>query len=516
MDDLADLRRRGMRLLAIIIFAFMGVTAVGAIWAESGWWPVALALVMTAGPAMLVLKGSIDSAARIAMALSLAAFPMIWLFQWSGAELMIDLHMTFFATLAILAVLADWRPVLAGAAATAVHHLFTNFIAPWLVYPDGADFARVVLHAGVLIVEAGALVALCHQLEVLILRQAQARADQAATEHAAAQERAVVAAEQKMVIDTIGSELNALAQGNLSTRIRTAFPPAYEPLRTSFNAAITDLDVIVSQILTAVGQINTGSDEIRSAADDLAQRTEQQASALEQNSATTNGLTRQIEVTAASAKDVSTSIMTAQRDAETGGEVVEQAIVAMNAIEHSSTEIAKIITIIDAIAFQTNLLALNAGVEAARAGDAGRGFAVVANEVRALAQRSADAAHDIKGLINTSSQQVGQGVELVRKTGEVLGTIVGHVRKIGDSIRLIAKESGLQASELHVVSQTFIQIDNVTQQNAAMVEESTAAAHGLQRQASVVKHLVDRFTTSNVGAANQHESSMPRRLAAVR
>jgi len=516
MDDLADLRRRGMRLLAAIVFAFMGVTAIGAIWADTGWWPVALALAMTAGPAILAAKGSIDPAARIAMALSLTAFPMIWLYQWSGAELMIDLHMIFFATLAILAVLADWRPVLGGTAATAVHHLLTNFIAPWLVYPDGPDFLRVVFHAIVLIIEAGALLTLCHQLEILIVRQAEARAAQAAAEQAAAQERAVLAAEQKLVIDTIGSELDALAQGNLATRIRAPFPPAYEPLRTSFNAAITDLDAIVSQILLAVGQINTGSDEIRNAADDLAQRTEQQASALERNSASTNGLTRQIEVTAASAGDVSVSIMTAQRDAETGGEVVEHAIVAMNAIEHSSTEIAQIITIIDAIAFQTNLLALNAGVEAARAGDAGKGFAVVANEVRALAQRSADAAHDIKTLINTSSQQVGQGVELVRKTGEVLGTIVGHIRKIGDSIRLIAKESGLQASELQVVSHTFTQIDNVTQQNAAMVEESTAAAHGLQRQANVVKHLVDRFITSNAAAPNQHASAAPRRLAAVR
>ena len=515
MDDLADLRRRGMRLLAAIVLAFMSVTAIGAIWAESGWWPVALALVMTTGPIMLAAKGSIDPPARTTMALSLIAFPMIWLFQWSGAEMMIDLHMTFFATLAILAVLADWRPVLAGAAATAVHHLSTNFIAPWLVYPDGPDFMRVVLHAIVLIVEAGALLALCHQLEMLILRQAEARAAQAATERAAAEERAIIEAEQKRVIDIIGAELEALAQGNLATRIRAPFPPAYEPLRTSFNAAVADLDEIVSQVLVAVAQINTGSDEIRSAADDLARRTEAQASALERNSASTNALTGKIEATAASAGDVSTSIMTAQHDAETGGEVVEAAVGAMNAIERSSSEISQIIAIIDGIAFQTNLLALNAGVEAARAGDAGKGFAVVANEVRALAQRSADAARDIKSLINASSTQVGQGVELVRKTGDVLGTIVSHVRAIGDAIRTIAEDSGLQASELHSVSETFLQIDNVTQQNAAMVEESTAAAHGLQRQANAVKRLVERFSTTGATISRDTEPAH-RRLTAVR
>ncbi|MDT0507115.1 methyl-accepting chemotaxis protein [Novosphingobium sp. MMS21-SN21R] len=502
MDDLAELRQKGMLLLAWIVAALLAVTAIGAFRADSGVTPVILALITSAGPATLAMRGNIDASARTAMALSITAFPMIWLYQWSGSEMMIDLHMVFFAALAILAVLADWRPIIAGAAAVAVHHLSTNFLAPWLVYPDGPDVMRVVLHAVVLIAEAGALVALCHQLELLIVRQAEAREVQASLERTAAEERAVVAAEQKQVIDSIGIELDALARGNLTARIHAPFPPAYEPLRTSFNAAVEDLDAIVSQILASVAQINTGSNEIRTAADDLARRTEEQASALERNSASTHNLTRQIEATAKSAGDVSTSVKTAQHDAQTGGEVVEDAVTAMTAIERSSNEIAQIITIIDGIAFQTNLLALNAGVEAARAGDAGRGFAVVANEVRALAQRSADAAHDIKTLINTSSAQVGQGVDLVRKTGEVLGTIVEHVRSVGQAIRTIASESASQATELHTVSQTFAQIDNVTQQNAAMVEESTAAAHGLQRQADAMKQLVERFKTSNPREGN--------------
>lgn len=514
MDDLAELRLHGMRILAGIIFGLLMVTAVGAFFAESGFTPVILALAVTAAPAALAAKGSVDPAARLTMALSLSAYPMIWLFQWSQTEMMLDIHMTFFAALAIVAILADWRPVLAGAIATAVHHLTTNFAAPWLVYPDGANFGRVVLHAIVLIVEAGALVALCTKLEALIIRQAEARQAQAAADLLTANERAAVAAEQCSVIDSIGNNLKSLANGDLTTRIHETFPVAYEPLRTSFNAAVTDLDAVVSQVLEAIAQINTGSDEIRSAADDLARRTEEQAGALERNSVSTTGLTSQIKETAVSAGSVSTSIMTAQHDAETGGEVVEDAVTAMNAIEQSSTQIAQIITIIDGIAFQTNLLALNAGVEAARAGEAGRGFAVVATEVRALAQRSADAAHDIKSLINASSQQVGQGVELVRKTGEVLGTIVRHIREIGDSIRVIANDSGHQANELIAVSKTLTQIDNVTQQNAAMVEESTAAAHELQRQATAMSRLVGHFRTTGAPVARGGRATSVGRLAA--
>ena len=198
MEDLTDLRRNGMRLLAAFCASCFAITALGAAWASSGWMPVVLALVLPAGPVLLALQGRNDSSARIAMALAVISFPMIWLYQWSGAEMMIDLHMTFFAALALLAVLADWRPVLAGAVVTALHHLVTNFAAPWLVYPDGGDFLRVVLHAVVVIAETGALIALCVQLERLVIRQAEAREAQGETESAVARERAAVEAEQRM------------------------------------------------------------------------------------------------------------------------------------------------------------------------------------------------------------------------------------------------------------------------------------------------------------------------------
>ena len=502
MDDLSLIRQSGMRILAIICLACFAITAVGAIWAPSGLLPVVLAGAIPAGPVVMTLQQRNDVPARMAMGLAVTSFAMIWLYQWSGAAFMIDIHMTFFAALAVLAVLADWRPVAAGAALGATHHLVTNFVAPWLVYPDGADFARVMLHAAVVVAEAGALVLLCVQLEQMIVRQAEASLAREAAEEATAAQRKAVEAEQALVIGAIGDRLETLAAGNLTDRITTVFPPAYERLRESFNSAVSDLDASFSRILQTVGQIDTGANEIRAASDDLARRTEEQASSLERNSASTRDLTGKIQATAENAGAANRSISAARRDAESGGDVVERAIAAMNGIESSASEIAQIITIIDGIAFQTNLLALNAGVEAARAGDAGKGFAVVANEVRALAQRSADAARDIKALITASSQQVEQGVALVSETGTVLRTIVQQVREIGQSISAIAEEAGLQAGELRTVSETFSRIDSVTQQNAAMVEENTAAAHSLQRAADAMKGLVSRFRTSGATGAS--------------
>jgi methyl-accepting chemotaxis protein len=443
---------------------------------------------------------------------AVAAFPMIFLFQWSGHPMMIDIHMTFFAALAVLAVLADWRPVVLAAALIAVQHLLANLVAPMLVWPDGGQLVRVLFHAVVVIVETGVLIFLCQQFETLIQRQAEARSAKDAAEAGAATERARLAAEQNHVIDAIAARLKALAEGDLALRIGEPFPSGYEALRISFNQAVADLDSLLGRVTAAASQITTGSSEIRSASDDLARRTEQQASAIEQNSVATNELTIQIRATATHADAVSRSTGEAQRHARTGGEVVERAINAMNAIESSSSEIGQIVSIIDGIAFQTNLLALNAGVEAARAGEAGRGFAVVANEVRALAQRSADAAQDIKKLITASSTQVSTGVALVGETGTVLRTIVDQITGIGSAIHAIAGEAAQQAEALGTVNVRFHGIDKVTQQNAAMVEESNAAAHGLLREAETMQGLVGRFRLSRAEAPGDHAAS--RRYAA--
>jgi len=305
--------------------------------------------------------------------------------------------------------------------------------------------------------------------------------------------KASAEAKQQRVVEDLGNGLEQLAAGNLAYRITTAFSSEYERLRTSFNSTMNDLGGILARVTSSAANVDTGAREIRIAADDLSVRTEQQAASLEETAASINQVTAMVLSTTKASTSVRHSIKEAQGEASTGGEVVQQAVEAMGAIEHSAQEISNIINVIDGIAFQTNLLALNAGVEAARAGDAGKGFAVVASEVRALAQRSAEAAKDIKDLITTSAEQVESGVSLVGETGSVLGRIVLRVNEVGELITDIANSSDTQAVNMEQVNGAVSEMDGATQQNAAMVEETTAAARSLANEAQELKELVSRF-----------------------
>ncbi len=246
-------------------------------------------------------------------------------------------------------------------------------------------------------------------------------------------ERRVVAAEQSAVVDALASHLSRLAQGDLTCAIDVEFTGRYRQLREDFNLAVVKLREAMEAIIVSTNGVRSGSDEIADASDSLARRTEQQAASLEETAAALDEITATVRKTASGAKEASSVVANARTDAEKSGRIVAQAVGAMTEIEASSQQVSQIIGVIDEIAFQTNLLALNAGVEAARAGDAGRGFAVVAQEVRALAQRSAEAAREIKTLISTSTQQVGAGVDLVGQTGEALQRIVTQVASIDES-----------------------------------------------------------------------------------
>jgi methyl-accepting chemotaxis protein len=342
-----------------------------------------------------------------------------------------------------------------------------------------------------------------NQLRLATMRreQEEAQVREASMREQVERDRAKAEEEQASVVRALADGLSRLSQGDLTHRVHEAFSPEYEQLRADFNAAVEKLQQAMQVISSNTSQIGSSADEIAGASDDLSRRTEQQAASLEETAAALDQITATVKKSAEGAQNARAAVQTTKTSAATGGEVVRQAVQAMGEIEKSAGQITQIIGVIDEIAFQTNLLALNAGVEAARAGEAGKGFAVVASEVRALAQRSADAAKEIKALISASSQQVGQGVDLVGKTGEALQQMVSQVEQIDLLVSEIASSAQEQATGLNEVNSAVNQMDQVTQQNAAMVEESTAATHALRGEANELRRLINEFKVGDAPAA---------------
>ncbi len=300
---------------------------------------------------------------------------------------------------------------------------------------------------------------------------------------------------QRAVVEALGTGLGHLADNDLTFQIERPFPADYDTLRVNFNRAMSAVSETIAAVAAAANGINSGAADIRQASDDLSQRTEQQAASLEETAAAIDEITTTVRETAAGARRANDAVVEARTEAESSGDVVRRAVDAMGGIERGAAEISEIISVIDGIAFQTNLLALNAGVEAARAGDAGKGFAVVASEVRALAQHSADAAKDVKTRINASSEQVEAGVSLVSETGKALERIVARIGEISTLVSTIAQSAEQQATGLQQVNTAVTEMDGVTQQNAAMVEQATAAARSLAEEADRLSGEVSRFRT---------------------
>ena len=314
----------------------------------------------------------------------------------------------------------------------------------------------------------------------------------------------------KLAVDALGEGLTRLSKGDLCASITGPFPPDLERLRKDFNEVATNLKRVMTEIASNSSSIHGNSQQMRSAADDLARRTEQQAASLEETSAALSEITETVRTATDRAEEASHMVDNAKDYAEKSGAVVNDAMAAMERIEGATAEIGKIINVIDEIAFQTNLLALNAGVEAARAGDAGKGFAVVAQEVRALAGRAAEAARDIKTLVGRSNDEVRSGVELVTATGEALHRIGEDVLRINEHVKAIVTSAREQSVGLSEINSAVGQMDQVTQQNAAMVEQTNAASHTLASDAENLSRLVGQFKVNLSDAAHvRHQETAP-------
>ncbi|MGZ9811682.1 methyl-accepting chemotaxis protein [Pseudoroseicyclus sp. H15] len=506
---------KGLRLIGYINVMMTPVPAVGAWLAGLSPWPFLVISLAIASIAM-VLQRQGGGIARLAVSLgTMGQLPLLTA-ALAGNPWQLDSHLVYFAVLAGLVILQDQRALLAASGLVVVHHLVLTLFMPTLIYPSSGflvDLGRLALHGTVWVAETLGLSYLLHmQLSQRdqIEQEATRLSDALASSQELQQNLTRKEAEQLDVMAQLSAALSKLAKGDLATRIATIFPDQFEPLRQEFNNAVSALSVAMARVQKNADSIKTDTTNIAWASEKLAKRTEQQAHAL---GMVTSRIDKISEVMSFASEDARNTAMTTgeTRDAaENGMKVVDGALDAMGQIKSSSDRIMSVVDLIEDVALQTNLLALNAGVEAARAGSAGQGFAVVASEVRALAGRSSDAAQEISVLINDTARQIQNGVELVDNTGAVLRDVLEAVRKASDSMENIASTVGTHSQGIADLKETIDELDQLTQQNAAMFEETSAATTALTSATNLLSDVVAEFQN----ASERGEKAPPlRRIA---
>jgi len=551
-------RRLALRIVAYIAIGSPIIVGGAALLAQTGtFWPVLIGAALMSGIAGMGLMMP-GKAARITVALALIGQVIMLTAALRGHPMQPDMHMVFFVALTAIATYASRVAIIAAVALTAVHHLSMIVIAPQFVFLSSDlafNFARTTVHAVTVVLAAGNLALIIYvrlaqtasaqrhaarletamkdaqtalaeaELQKQEAVRAQASATAALEKAAQAQKAAEDAletarrnaeiakkADEKTahlreehdrevaeMLDLISVKLGGLASGDLRVRITEPLPAVYQRLGDVFNEAVDSLEVTLCDVLAETESIQAHSRDISNTSDNLAKRIEQQSITLTDIAASLRQMTSLISGVAEDTKGARTQAEGTRKQAASGTEIMGRTVTAMDAIETSSTEIRKIISVIENIAFQTNLLALNAGVEAARAGEAGRGFAVVATEVRALAQRSSDAASEIDNLINSSVSQISDGVRLVKETGTALDQIQTSVNDIAERMNTVAATTGEQSTGMMGVHHSMSELDNVTQEFASRFEETTAANAVLSENARRLSELVSQFRVGDRG-----------------
>lgn len=560
VSPLLDASRRAAALMLVrISWGILPVVVAAAWFAGNPVWASGAVSAGFALVAQLMQRGG-GGPARIAAAQAIVGQAIALTMALAGHPWQVDLHMTFFAALAVAVLLMDVRAVLFAAGTVVLHHLSLTLLMPALVYPSVdllGNIARTLMHGAVVAAQTAALwiaistrlrldaesVARETRLEAAISEAAEAQAAADAARRAAeadkceaerqgeaaraahraivereaeaeaarsrateAEQRAEVSRRQadrdlKEVIGELGAALDALSKGDLTVQIGAAFPAGYEALRDDFNRAAAHLAEAFADVAVQTGALSQSVETLADGARQAARRNEGQAAALEETSAALAELSSASRSANALASEAVAASDAAEASARTCTGIMQESLRAMDSIKTSSDEIARITGVIEDIAFQTNLLALNAGIEAARAGAAGRGFSVVATEVRALAQRSSGAAQSISTIIARSVSEIGEGVTLVRRTGEALQEIAVHTGTTSSRARAISQAMAGQVSALQEITGATADLDRTTQQNAVLVQQTDEDARALRATAGELAAVANRFRIRAAGTA---------------
>lgn len=545
-------RRKALRVNAYLAIAATPAAMLACYFGDRSLvWVILAGSILASAGAVYGLRRP-DRNGRILVALALVVQVILLTAALSGHSMQSDMHLVFFAAFASIATFISRHALLAALGLTVVYQLGATLFYPQALYATtdlGVNLARTAVHTMVVVLVVSCLVQIVYvrlaqaaaaqrhatKLEAAMasaqeaLAQAEAQRHEAEEARNAASEAVEAAAEARhkaeealqdaeaksqaarhaevenarmreqharsveQVLDLISAKLATLASGDLRVRLTEPLPEDYRRLAKVFNAAVDSLEVAIRDVMTETESIQSYSGEITNASDNLARRIEHQSGTLSEISASLEQLTSLIKGVAGDTRGAKSQAEHTRGQAEGGTQIMARTMTAMDAIETSSAEIRTIIEVIENIAFQTNLLALNAGVEAARAGEAGRGFAVVATEVRALAQRSSEAASEIDNLINTSVSQISDGARLVKETGEALDRIQISVNDIAERMETVAEATGEQSNGLITVHQSVTELDSVTQEFASRFEETTAANSVLSENARRLCELVSQF-----------------------